>query len=253
MAKNKYFCAKCEQFATDKGLVKSCSKCKYSLTNITADGAKYCLPYADLSEYTANYQKIAGVNMCEGAFHDPLSNMSKCFMCSEGYSLRQWDFNGTTNSSCVKTNIAGCIVSETNRGKEKCYVCKRRYPNADLSACVSSATDLDKNCLFGTRHPSVNDNQPFCALCMNGFALYPKKDSQGRKTYVCSETAGETDVATTKCPFGCARCNENNICQWCNHYSGFYMTDLNACTQTSNKFKLSWILGFISVILAIFA
>jgi hypothetical protein len=191
--------------------------------------------------------------MCEGAFHDSISNSSKCFMCSEGFSLKQTEYNGTTVSSCVKTSIAGCIVSETIRGVERCFVCKRRYPTADLRSCTGSASDLDKNCYFGTRHMNVNDNQPFCALCLNNFALFPKLDLQGGRSYFCGETAAETEMSATKCPFGCARCNENNFCQWCNHYSGFYMTDLNNCTQTSNSMKVSLILILCMLALTLFS
>lgn len=223
------------------------------MTNTTASGAKYCVPYPDMNEYTANYQKVGGVSMCEGSFLDIVSNKPKCFMCSEGFTLRQTEVNDTTTYSCSKTNIQGCIVSDVLRGKERCFVCKRKFPSADLSACTGSATDLDKNCFFGTRHPSVNDNQPFCALCLNNFALFPKKDNQGRKQYFCGETAPESDTKSLKCPYGCARCNENNVCQWCNHYSGFYMTDLNNCTQTSNNTKLSLLLLTLSIFLTLFA
>jgi len=224
---NKYFCTKCiASTMSDGSLAKGCSRCKFTVSAKN----KTCVPYSTKEDFGSNSQNIGGVKHCEGAYEEDSPDPPSCFMCTEGYALVPI----AKGYTCEQSQIKLCIVSDKIDGVERCKVCRNGYPSSSYLSCEEKVKQLDPGCLFGMRHPSYNEENPFCSLCERNQALVPKMDPSGKVVWRCVPTSKHNETSSQLCPYGCARCNENNQCVWCNHYNGFYMTDINTCTYTSN-------------------
>ena len=225
----KYFCIKCESEPDPQSSSvrnKVCKKCKYSITNKGT-----CEPYSTVEQYEKTYQNVGGVPGCEGAYFDSQTKASHCFMCSEGFALKQTD-NGYL---CVDSKINRCIVSDLINGRESCYVCRNAVPTNNFLKCDEKAkSDLDENCEFGMRHPLYNNASSFCAMCGLNYALVPKKQANGVDKWECEATVvGNERNEGKRCPRGCAKCNDKYECLWCAHYHGYYMIDVGQCAYFS--------------------
>lgn len=235
----KLFCIRCVNHteAMYGRLVEQrrCEKCKYTITHKN----KTCGFYLNESQYLKSRSAVGNIQNCEGVYGDTKSNKASCFMCQEGYALyRDKDSNIHT---CTKSSINRCVVSEMIGKKEKCYVCSRGYPSPDFSTCQNEEILARENCYFGMRHESYYKGKHFCALCENNYALVDQQLSNTtEESPATCQIVGKPDLPTSdRCPHGCGRCNVFKQCMWCNHYYGYYMTDINQCTYRSFKLTLS--------------
>lgn len=229
----KLFCIRCvnhtEKLNGRDVEQRRCVKCKYTTTNEN----KTCSFYRNESEYSQFSSNVANISFCEGVFRDSKLKKQSCFMCKEGYALKRE--KDSSIYECQKSTIKLCVVSEMLDGKEKCYVCSRGYPTPDFSSCRDESTLTNDNCYLGMRHESYNKANPFCALCEHNYALVDQNlsNTTEEKPATCQITAKQNQLVTDRCPFGCGRCNVLKECLWCNHYNGFYMTDIDTCTYTA--------------------
>lgn len=232
-ATSKIACIQCVLNGVTNDLM--CNRCKNTPTKV--DGScgnpltekipiKYCTEYYEYNE--------------------------KCVACLKGYYLFQ--------NECIKASREFCSVMGKVGGNIQCYSCEggKTVPSRDLEGgCIKDEAAFNavnsqvegKGCRIVAAE--VSEAKVFggyrCVLCNDEFILRKSINPYTSKVqYKCQQPLPEEKlVSKVECSTGCASCDENGICSWCNHYENYFMVDRFRCVKKSNLWVVCLILGLI--------
>lgn len=194
---NQLSCIKCELGPDQNPEKPKCTKCKYTTTD-KSNSDNPCTPVVEVNSFVESRHNVGKIANCEGAYEDAKGS---CFMCQEGYVLNT---DKSDQFTCEKTTIPNCVVGDRNDGKERCFVCKRGFPDASFASCQPMVKEDVKmeNCYFGMRHPIYNKGERFCGLCNAKYALVPENSESMELKCEPNDTTPQPGISVNQCNAG---------------------------------------------------
>lgn len=183
----------------------------------------------------------------------------RCTGCQSGYYLYL--------NKCFKGSLKKCDVSDYYGGRERCFSCLEGYtPVSNFYGCEKNHPDKQqvdleiqgRGCLIysldvpnesNTANFSPSNTPPKlkCSLCKDNFILkkYKEYNREYSKCEAPTSTVQTDNFGRPLCGKGCASCDSDGRCLWCNHMENYFMVDRYTCVKHS--FKI--IIGLLSLIL----
>lgn len=187
----------------------------------------------------------------------------RCTGCQPGYYLYL--------NKCFKSSLSRCDVSDYYGGRERCFSCLEGYtPVSNFYGCEKThpekeQVDLEiggKGCLIYSLDvpneytsagfsPSNTPPKLKCSLCKDGFILKRYKDfnREFSKCEAPSSTIQTDALGRPLCGKGCASCDTDGRCLWCNHIDNYYMIDRYTCVKFSPIITFGLLVLLVSLII----
>lgn len=148
-------------------------------------------------------------------------NSLMCFVCKEGYSLK--------NNACESNFIEDCKLQSWVTDAHTCSVCKnKKQPSTDKKTCIASTLNIENCIYYGTNEAG---NGVECVQCSAGNYL----KHEDKKCYADSQFSGCQEVKENKC----ASCDYVNS-KWATDHSA---TKGSIC---SSGFRIYSVLGLLA-------
>lgn len=169
---------------------------------------------------------------CQGCWHDRLGapgcpplrikqercllyyKTGICVVCEKGYIPRTFNDNGYLNSRCVESKEKSVVWGfyDHTTQSEFMRVCEGKFPVYQNKYCrpFQEGDFISKSCLWGSGHRGCMK----CFRCKKGFTSYYG---------VCRPTSRSLR--------GCVYASDDDFCDYCDHWDGFFMDYPGHCAE----------------------